>query len=322
MSAKKGYARISYVSKKDHKLKFLQTAINKHETKEKAMIYLKELKEKKKKEEENELHGTTDKIDKDAIDDIVIDDAIDDPNKNIKTKTDETILNNLMNEQMISTPKLDQIILNLKYSPFRLEVDPHETGSSITLFGSSKSYKTTLLKRILNEYYSEDTITLLCAQNLHAPIYNDLPDDIIKLDCYCAAMVKAMYRINKRTKNKYSFVVVLDDIIDEKNDKDIEKLFLTLRNAKISIITLLQHITLLKSSARSNSNIVIFRKFNQPAVIEQYVMKHYLKNYPPFKDLSMSDAVTLYMRITNTHDFFVLDVLNNTLTVHHDENAN
>ncbi len=318
---KKGFVRTTYVSRKDHKVKFLQASIKKHGSKEKALEFLKELKARKISEEAADLSSKQLEAPIYPLDDLK-----DHPNKDVppipNDPTNDKITNNLMDEKVNSSSVLDNIMVNLKYSPFKLEVNPQETGTSITIFGSSKSYKTTLLKRILKKYYSEDCVTLLCAQNLHADIYKDLPKEIIKMDAYSSAIVKAMWKINKKTDNKYPFVIAIDDIIDEKNDKDLEKLFLTLRNSKISVIILLQHVSLLKSSARGNSNIVIFRKFNQQRVVEDYVMKHYLKNYPPFKDLRMSDAVSLYMAITNKHDYFVLDVLNNTLTVHHEEEAN
>lgn len=317
MNNDKEYVRVTYTSKVDGKQKFLQTLVKKHGSKEKAKEYLRKIKNERIQSEKDQLAGKA--IAAPVASELPVD--VPSPDSIINT-TQPDGTNNLMDERLEISNELDRIMLNLKYSPFKLEVDPNETGSSITIFGSSKSYKTTLLKKILQDYYSEDTITLLFAQNLHAPIYKDISKDIVKTDAYSPTLVKAMYRINKKTENKYPFVVVLDDIIDEKNDKDLEKLFLTLRNAKISIIILLQHISLLKSSARSNSNIVIFRKFNQAKVVEDYVMKHYLGNFYPFKDLKMSDKVNLYMSITNKHDFFVLDVLNNTLTVHHDPNAN
>jgi len=304
--------RLNYWSKLEKKQKSLQTNLNKHESREKAKEYLiekrdrnleKEKKlmesdEKKQVPQEQETAGTTGTTGQNA-----------DP-----VKEDQTT--NFMNETVDMTPELNGIIANLKYSPFKLEVNPDETGSSITIFGSSKSYKTTILKRILKKYYTKDTLTLLCAQNVHAKIYQDLPNEIIKTDDYYPSTVMAMYKVNKKLNNKYPFVVVLDDIVDKKSDKDLEKLYLTLRNAKISVITLLQNVQLLKATARGNSNIVIFRKFNQAKAIEDYVMKEYLANFYPFRDLRMADKINLYMQLTNKHNFFVLDVINNTLTLH------
>ena len=301
--------RLNYWSKLEKKQKSLQTNLNKHESREKAKEYLIE-KRDRNLEKERKLMDADKKDEKDEIQEVQPD--INQPD--VEQKEEQTT--NFMNETVDMTPELNVIIANLKYSPFKLEVNPDETGSSITIFGSSKSYKTTILKRILKKYYTKDTLTLLCAQNVHAKIYNDLPNEIIKTDDYYPSAVMAMYKVNKKLNNKYPFVVVLDDIVDKKSDKDLEKLYLTLRNAKISVITLLQNVQLLKATARGNSNIVIFRKFNQAKAIEDYVMKEYLANFYPFRDLRMADKINLYMQLTNKHNFFVLDVINNTLTLH------
>jgi hypothetical protein len=310
--------RLNYWSKLEKKQKSLQTNLNKHESREKAKEYLKE-KRDKALEKEKLIMENTNKTENEQPEENQEQETQPEPEPMINNTQEET--NNFMEECVQSTPQIDSIIANLKYSPFKLEVDPHDTGSSITIFGSSKSYKTTILKRILRKYYSKDTLTILCAQNVHANIYKDLPKEIIKADDYYPSSVMAMYKINKKLDNKYPFVVVLDDIIDKKSDKDLEKLFLTLRNAKISVVVLLQNVQLLKATARGNSNIVIFRKFNQAKAIEEYVMKEYLANFYPFKDLKMSDKICLYMKITNRHDFFVLDVINNTLTLHREPEA-
>lgn len=300
--------RTSYKSKTDGNTKYITTKLSLHKSKEEAKEFL------KKKREDAILREDRYRAIKDGTESGLKPEKEPENPENPENPEDY----NLMNVSVESTPLIDSIIANLKFSPFKLEVDPDETGSSMVIFGSSKSYKTTLLKRILKQYYSDDTITLLCAPNVHAKIYKDLPKEIIKSDEYLPDIVKSMYYINKKTDNKYPFVVVLDDVIDKKNDGDLEKMFLTLRNAKISVVVLLQNIQLLKSTSRGNANIVIFRKFNQSNVVEDYVMKHYLANFYPFRDLKMADKVALYMKITNSHDFFVLDVINNTLTVHHE----
>lgn len=303
--------RTSYKSKTDGKTKYITTKLSLHKSREDAKEFL------RKKREDAILREDRYRAIKDGTESGIKPDEKEKQPENPENP-DNPDDYNLMNVKVESTPMIDSIIANLKFSPFKLEVNPDETGSSMVIFGSSKSYKTTLLKRILKEYYSDDTITLLCAPNVHAKIYKDLPKEIIKSDEYLPDIVKSMYFINKKTDNKYPFVVVLDDVIDKKNDGDLEKLFLTLRNAKISVVVLLQNIQLLKSTSRGNANIVIFRKFNQSNVVEDYVMKHYLANFFPFRDLKMADKVSLYMKVTNNHDFFVLDVINNTLTVHHE----
>lgn len=312
----KKVVRTSYWSPKDAKNKYLQVNVDKYGSLEKAKEYLNEKKMLAMKregllKEQNDL--TKNIEEKKDIDTKIItkEEEEEDEDEEEKEST-KNVGTNLIDLPIESTPTLDNIISNIKYSPFKLQIDP-KTGLSITIFGSSKSYKTYLLKRIIDKYFAKDCIILLCAQNMHAEIYDDIPNSVIRINYYSPQIIKSFAMVNKKLKNKYRFVVILDDIITEKSEGNLEQLYLTLRNSRISIITCLQNIQLLKATSRGNSNIVIFRKFNQAHAVESYVMKEYLANFPPFKDLKMSDKVNLYMKITNVHDYFVLDVLNNTL---------
>lgn len=287
--------RVSFWDPKIAKNKYLQTNVNKHGSVEKAKEYLNNKKIMMVKTCDLEIKEKP------------------------KEKPKEEDFN-FMNMEMSTSPLIDKIISELKYSPFKLDLDP-ETGTSITIFGSSKSYKTYLLKRILKKYYSEDCIVTLFAQNIHNKIYDDIDSKIIKLDHFSPQIVKSMAKINKKIvpPNKYRFVAVLDDIINEKNEHNLEELYLTLRNSRLSIIACLQNIQLLKATSRGNSNIVIFRKFNQAKQVLDYAMKEYLQHIPPFRDLDMGSKINLYMKITNKHDFFVLNVLDNTLILCQEE---
>ncbi len=288
--------KVSYWSTREQKTKYLQTNVSRHGSVEKAREYLEDLKAVKLKEDPM-VQGPQST-------------GVIDPNPS----ADPSEGYNLLDQALETNPQLDQIKSEIQYSDFNLEIDP-ETGLSITLFGASKSYKTYLLKRIIKKYFDKECIVLLCAQNVHAKIYEDLPSHVIKLDHYSKQLVRVMAEINKKCENYYRFVVILDDIITDKSEKNLEQLYLTLRNSRISVITCLQNIQLLKKTSRGNSNIVIFRKFNQDAPIMDYAMKEYLANFPPFKDLKMTEKVILYRMFTQNHDYFVLDVLNNTLIV-------
>ena len=297
--------RTRYICPISGKPKFLQTNLSNHSCKKAAKEFLaekkkmilsqnvKEVKEVKETGEVKEVEVTKEEIkDMSNINEV-----------------------NLMDIPIESSPHIDKIYNELKYSPFKLNMNINEDGHSCTIFGSSKSGKSYLLERLLKKYVTKKAICILSAQNAHSKIYKNYPKDIIITDSYSPIFIKAGSRINKKSNNKYPMCFVLDDIIDKKSDRGLEDIYLTLRNSMCSIIVLLQNIQLLKSTSRSNSNILIFKKFNNPFAISEYVMKQYLGNYPPFKDLNMSDKVTLYMKIMNDghYNFFILDVLENTL---------
>jgi len=313
MPAKKtGVVRTRYIDPVTNTPKFLQTSIAKHANRDAAKKFLDEKKRKILEKANKEVFTDVTNVDED------IDTSGTEPDSMVVGLADnEQGECNLMSISVESSPIINQIYDNLQFSPFKLDMDITKTGYSVTIFGSSKSGKTYLLEHLLKRYVTnKKSICILAAQNIHNNIYKDYPKDIIKTDAYSPLMVKAGARINKKLNNKFPICYVLDDIITMKNDKKLEDAYLTLRNSLISIIVLIQNIQLLKSTSRSNSNILIFKKFNNPLAIENYVMKEYLANYPPFRDLDkMSMKVSLYMKIMNdgNYNFFVLDVLENTL---------
>jgi len=308
--------RLSYRHPLTNEKKFLQTNIAIHGSAEKARKFLED---KRDVIIENLKNGVAEQIStKEELErpSLTTSDFKDkDDNKELASSDRQDMTENLMDMPVEATPEIDRIYGELHFSPFHLDMDITKTGYSCTIFGSSKSGKSYLLKHLLDKYISGKGVSILSAQNIHNDVYSNYPSDLIKTDTYSPILIKASARINKRLNNRYPFTFILDDIIDSKNDSRLESMYLTLRNSKVSIITLLQNVQLLKSTSRSNSNIIIFKKFNNSYTIENYIMKQYIGNYPPFKDLKMSDKVNLYLRIMNdgNYNFFVLDVLNNTL---------
>lgn len=310
MPAKQQVVRTRYVCPITGKPKFLQTNLNLHADRKAAKEFLAKKKaEILKKEKEQKTDNTLDTQ----------------ANENVEENTKFVIEvdkengerdSDLMSMVIESTPKIDKIFNELVYSPFKLNVDITKTGYSITILGSTKSGKSYLLERLLKKYVTnQKSICIMSAPNAHNEIYKNYPKDILFTDYYDPKLVKAGALINKKMKNKFPICYVLDDVITAKNDKKLEDAYLTLRNSLVSIIVLIQNIQLLKSTSRSNSNILIFKKFNSPHAVSEYVMKQFLGSLGPFADLPIDQKVTLYMKIMNdgNYNFFVLDTLENTL---------
>lgn len=208
-------------------------------------------------------------------------------------------------------------IANIEYSDFNLKIAPiNKTGTSTVIFGSSKSGKTTMLLEILDKYYNDESlITIMFADNgKNAEIYDNVNKNVIMLTHYDPLLIKQIHRIQKRTENKYQFLFVLDDIILSKSDPQLLQLLLTMRNAKISTIILLQSVKLLSKSGRFNGNNFIFRHMNNSESIEE-IMKLFLSGYGPFYKISTEDKIKLYKQITSDYSFIYLDALNDQFTV-------
>jgi hypothetical protein len=203
----------------------------------------------------------------------------------------------------------------IAYEKFKLEIpDLEETGFTTVLFGSSKSGKTTLMKEIvkLPQIAEPDVIKFLISPSINAKIYKDIDKKIIRMDRWRDELVHGLERVQKKTKNKYTFLLIIDDCVLNKNSGKIMQLFCTMRNIKVSTIMLLQSTTLLNRNSRFNSNNIIFKKCNVGEGVEQ-IMDWFLKSYPPFDKLDKNAQQQMYREICNDYGFINLDLLNGTM---------
>lgn len=200
---------------------------------------------------------------------------------------------------------------------FHLELpDLREDGGSTVIFGNSKGGKTTILKNLLEMYFNDkNVITILFAQNAHSKTYKNLPKNVIKTNYFDNNLIKGMHRIQKKTENKYAFVIAMDDMIMEKNDPMLLQMLLTLRNSKISTIILLQDLKLLSRAGRHNINNVLFTKQNTDDGIED-VLKLFIGSYPPFGGLKMEQKIRTFREATTDFSFMYFNSLDGILTFH------
>lgn len=187
----------------------------------------------------------------------------------------------------------------------KFEIDmPTNGGISILLCGSTRSGKTTALAHILETYFKKH-VGVLFTESPQASIYKQM--DIVQCPCYEPKIVKTMYQINRDTKNHYPFLVVLDDLVTAKFDKELLKTLTIYRNSQISCIVSAQALTLFNSAGRTNINIVILMKLNSDEQIEKCV-KAYLGSYFP-PNTRMLDKLRIYKELTEDHHFFCINNL-------------
>ena len=206
----------------------------------------------------------------------------------------------------------------LHFTKFILDMpNLKEDASSTVLFGSSKSGKTWQAMDLLKSYYSgKDIISFVISPNIHSKTYEPIKDKkYIKLDRWDNQLVKDIHKIQKKTKNKYIFLFVIDDCILEKLSPQILQLFLVLRNSKINTILNLQSITLLSRNSRNNGQGFIFRSFNNDEIIED-AMKYFLGSFEPFYGLTMDDKKRLYKQAVKDYGFIYLNSLDGIVSFH------
>lgn len=186
-----------------------------------------------------------------------------------------------------------------------LDIDM-ESGKSYSfcLLGSTRSGKTTCLNHLLKRYFMKH-INILMSDSLHAEIYKPLMKTVVAVPTYVPEIIKACFKINRGTDNKYPFNVILDDLVGYRNDKTMLRLLTIGRNQGVNVMITAQATTILNAAGRTNINHVLLFKLNSDEQIET-VCKKFLTSFFP-SHMRMIDRVIEYKRLTADYHFIYLN---------------
>ncbi len=132
--------------------------------------------------------------------------------------------------------------------------EPEQSAKTCSILGASFSGKTTLLTTEINKLRKNTyrKIILFTESTNSSPLKNLNEDlDVKIIDRFCKQIPKLLKDINSETNNKFKFLLILDDVIDLKNNT-FNKMILTMRNSNISTVVLLQYVKLITPSTRSS----------------------------------------------------------------------
>ena len=202
-----------------------------------------------------------------------------------------------------------------------MRLDPG-CGNTTLILGSSKRGKSTLMMHLYDKYYSsavdKKSINTLYSGNPQLKIYKN-DRKLIIADGFTAEHAKYIQMqkyINTKTKNKYRFCNLFDDIIDQKHSRVINQMVLSYRNSNISLMICLQYMFAFSKANRANiNNTFVFGANN--AEDEENLIKHVLKPY--FVQLGYSrypEQVMLFRECTKNYGFFYIDNLKNRISAH------
>ena len=130
-----------------------------------------------------------------------------------------------------------------------------ETGKSTLILGASFSGKTFLLVRELNKIHPGDyECIILFTESINAdPLKNINPRlNVQVFQGFQPNIVDFLKRVNDLLENRFRFLIILDDVVDQKMSKTLNKMILTYRNANISSVILIQYPNLISKSSRSS----------------------------------------------------------------------
>lgn len=183
---------------------------------------------------------------------------------------------------------------------------PTNGGVSFGLIGTSRSGKTTLMKCLYRKFFKKH-ICLMTTMNPQASIYEDLDSKILISHEYHPEILREMHEINKLTDNKFQFLFISDDYVDQKikNDPEITRSLTIYRNAGLSTIFSFQGRTLMSAVGRNNLNYIAVLKQQTPLEWE-CVIKEFLSMWLP-AGMTMREMVDFCRVATEDHQFFFID---------------
>lgn len=281
--------RISYYSKLTKKPKHKQVRIDKFESEEHAKEYLEKWKQEQQQKENDEINNKTN-------------------NEEPTEPTEPT------------EPQNNIPLPNVIKTKFKLNTKTDNGCAETTiLFGSGQSGKTTLTMHIVKKYFSDPkSIVIIMSPSINVPIYKEVRKmkNVIYTDFFDGDLIKDIAKIQRKTENKYRFVIVLDDVVDSKNSIQILKMITIYRNLNISTVMNLQDVKLMSRSGRHNGNNFIFLRQNtQDAALD--CIELYLNSYPPIMDIKdKMQKVNMYRKLTDNRGFIYLNALDNDISFH------
>jgi hypothetical protein len=185
---------------------------------------------------------------------------------------------------------------------------PENKAMSFCCIGSTRSGKTYALNYIWNKIFKKH-ITVLMTLSGHADIYKGYKNTAVISDGFHKELIEEPMKINKDTNNNYNFCLIFDDLAMEgKISNSMTKLLTIGRNSGMSAIISGQKMTMLSSTGRTNINFVLCFKQNTETAIEDTI-KTFLRSYFP-RGMKMSEMISMYKDITQDHNFFCIDTLN------------
>lgn len=241
--------------------------------------------------------------------------------KELKDNSKNTAVENA--EQVFSTnniPILSDKFENTSWSTILASPDVVKnisvgSGSTFLFLGSSKSGKTTSMIQAALTFKRlyKKTIIILCSGTyksdggMWSSLKTELGDDFIPVEDLSKS-VDLAETIQKETNGVKPILFLIDDIVDQKNNKSALKLFTTLRNLNISTMMALQHCMMFNKNSRGSVNYIIAGRLNNSESINDCWDKFMRGLYSDKKNY-LND----YINDTLNYKKLVIDMLNDKI---------
>ncbi len=213
---------------------------------------------------------------------------------------------------MASVAKIDPNTLGIPIRRLDSINPPENMCMSFGLVGSTRSGKTVALLYIWDKWFREAHIPIMATGSSQADIYTPLKKCAAISPSFYPEVIRESMLLNQKTKNKYKFLHIFDDMLDGKNTKALSKLLCIGRNNGMSTIISAQELTILNAVGRTNLNYMLCFRLNSMMAVEK-VVRNYLTHIIPGKNID--EKCKMYVALTQDHFCFVCDFLANEVFI-------
>lgn len=201
----------------------------------------------------------------------------------------------------------------LLYGKQKMQNTDSNNGVTIGMVGSSGAGKSTIIKEVFLEDVfgirkDKDYIITIFTESPDSDAFKNLPKDV-KVDGHGLdeEQINWAYRMNLMHGKMYNFMFILDDVLNLRYQKQLEKMFLIMRNTNITSVVSIQYPNLIPRPIRTSVYYIFCLRFNQMEGVEMAV-EYFLSSYIPGK--SKEEKCQIYASWAEHHRFYLIDNLN------------
>jgi hypothetical protein len=175
---------------------------------------------------------------------------------------------------------------------------------SVVINASSRSGKTYLLCSIIKHLLltRPDMIICLFTGNSTAECYDSIRNNVAIFQGFRPSIIETCRLINTHSHTQYKYLFVCDDLVNNMRYNDVlNNCMLSWRNCGISMIVLLQNLTILNKNTRNNATVYLFgaTKYEET----KGICEKFLRGVELFRDLKIPKCIEIYNTLTTDYNF-------------------
>lgn len=200
----------------------------------------------------------------------------------------------------------------LLYGKQKMQNITSNNGVTMGLVGSSGAGKSTVLREVfMDDVFGirkdKDYIITVFTESPDSDAFQGLSKDI-KVDGngLDEEQINWAYRMNIIHGKQFNFMFILDDVLQLRYQRQLERMFLIMRNTNITSVVSIQYPNLIPRPIRTSVYYIFCMRFNTREGVEMAV-DYFLSSYIPG---NKEEKIETYTRWAENHRFYLIDNLN------------